>query len=176
MRGGGTPLNNTRPVRRGEIYYIDIPHAVGREIGKNRPGIVVSRDARGATGGTVQVVYCSASAHHPLQEHVTIRSTPRESIALCESIYTVDKSRLGAFLGRCTEEEMEEINRALLLALGLERETGLSEPWPEGECPGQIFIPEDPPEVKLAKTEAERDTYKALYESLLNKTMEAALC
>lgn len=174
MRGGGTPLNNARPVRRGEIYYIDIPHAVGCEIDKNRPGIVVSRDARGTMGGTVQVVYCSASAHHPLQEHVTIRSTPRESTALCESIYTVDKSRLGAFLGRCTEEEMEEIDQALLLSLGLE--ASLPAHWPEGECRGQIFIQEDPAEVKLARTEAERDTYKTMYESLLNKTMEAALC
>lgn len=105
-------------MKRGDIYVISIPCATGREMQKNRPGVIVS-------GGepdrleVVQVVMCSGSNEHALKTHVRLQSTPKPSQAMCEHVYTVDLSRLGKCLGHVTDRELEEIDRALMTALGL---------------------------------------------------------
>ena len=78
-------------MRRGEIYWVDIPNAIGHELMKDRPAIIVSCDALNDNSPVVQVVYCSASPKKELPEHITIRSTEQISTALCENVYTVDK-------------------------------------------------------------------------------------
>ena len=98
-------------MRRGEIYWVDIPNAIGHELMKDRPAIIVSCDALNDNSPVVQVVYCSASPKKELPEHITIRSTEQISTALCENVYTVDKSRVGRFVGRCTRREMEQVDR-----------------------------------------------------------------
>lgn len=95
-------------MRRGEIYWVDIPNAIGHELMKDRPAIIVSCDALNDNSPVVQVVYCSASPKKELPEHITIRSTEQISTALCENVYTVDKSRVGRYVGRCTKREMEQ--------------------------------------------------------------------
>lgn len=62
-------------MRRGEIYWVDIPNAIGHELMKDRPAIIVSCDALNDNSPVVQVVYCSASPKKELPEHITIRST-----------------------------------------------------------------------------------------------------
>lgn len=76
-------------MRRGEIYWVDIPNAIGHELMKDRPAIIVSCDALNDNSPVVQVVYCSASPKKELPEHITIRSTEQISTALCENVYTV---------------------------------------------------------------------------------------
>ena len=105
-------------MRRGEIYWVDIPNAIGHELMKDRPAIIVSCDALNDNSPVVQVVYCSASPKKELPEHITIRSTEQISTALCENVYTVDKSRVGRFVGRCTKQEMEQVDLGLLSGLG----------------------------------------------------------
>lgn len=60
-------------MRRGEIYWVDIPNAIGHELMKDRPAIIVSCDALNDNSPVVQVVYCSASPKKELPEHITIR-------------------------------------------------------------------------------------------------------
>lgn len=114
-------------MRRGEIYWVDIPNAIGRELMKDRPAIIVSCDALNDNSPVVQVVYCSASPKKELPEHITIRSTEQISTALCENVYTVDKSRVGRYVGRCTKREMEQVDLGLLSGLGL-AQYGLASP------------------------------------------------
>lgn len=109
-------------MKRGDIYYIEINDegVTGHEMMKNRPGIIVSRDEHNDVAETVQVVYCSASSKHPeLPEHICIRSTPRMSVAMCEHIYTVDKSRLGNYVGSLTEQELQMLDVGIMVALGI---------------------------------------------------------
>lgn len=44
-------------MRRGEIYWVDIPNAIGHELMKDRPAIIVSCDALNDNSPVVQVVY-----------------------------------------------------------------------------------------------------------------------
>lgn len=124
-------------MRRGEIYWVDIPNAIGHELMKDRPAIIVSCDALNDNSPVVQVVYCSASPKKELPEHITIRSTEQISMALCENVYTVDKSRVGRFVGRCTRREMEQVDLGLLSGLGL-AQYGLASPQEDEEEPEPV--------------------------------------
>ena len=109
-------------MKRGDIYYIEINDVgvTGHEMMKSRPGIIVSRDDHNEAAETVQVVYCSASTNRELPEHVCIRTTPRPSTAMCEHIYTVDKSRLGNYVGHLTPQEQQRLDIGIMVALGIE--------------------------------------------------------
>ena len=163
-------------IMRGEIYWVDIPNAIGHELMKDRPAIIVSCDALNDNSPVVQVVYCSASPKKELPEHITIRSTEQISTALCENVYTVDKSRIGRYVGRCTKREMEQVDLGLLSGLGLAQFGLASRQKDEDEAQPVRREAEDgaaPMALVIARTE--RDTYKRMYESLLTRmTMERA--
>lgn len=57
--------------------------------------------------------------------HVRITSAPRESIALCEQINSVDTERIGNYCGHLTDKEMSEVDRALAVSLGIDSEAML---------------------------------------------------
>lgn len=158
-------------MRRGEIYWVDIPNAIGHELMKDRPAIIVSCDALNDNSPVVQVVYCSASPKKELPEHITIRSTEQISTALCENVYTVDKSRVGRFVGRCTRREMEQASSP---AWGWPS-TALQAPRRNEEEPEPVRgdTEDGTASMALVIAQTERDTYKRMYESLLARmTME----
>lgn len=163
-----------REIRRGDIYYVTIPYATGHEMKKDRPAIVVSCDELNKKSTCVTVVMCSTSNKRDLPEHITIRSTPVPSTAMCEHIYTVDKSRLENPCGHCTKAEMAAIDIGIMAGLGLGA-YDLARPVEEAEEEPPVCgpFPLIQPNMELAVTQAERDTYKRLYESLLDRmTME----
>lgn len=104
-------------VCRGEIYHIHRAETVGHEQRGDRPAVIVSNNTGNEHSPVVEVVYLTTQDKNPLPTHVQIRSSPRYSIAMCEQIVTVDKSRLGDFLGRATEDEMQRIDKALAVSL-----------------------------------------------------------
>lgn len=96
------------------------------------------------------------------------------STALCEHIYTVDKSRLGKFVGRCTKAEIAALDIGIMSALAL----GAYDLARPVEAAAETHPVEQPfplvqPDMELAIVQVERDTYKSMYESLLDRmTME----
>ena len=149
---------------RGDIFYVrrGDTFATGSEMQSGRPGIIVSNDTANQHSPCVEVVYLTSQDKKPLPTHVTVKCKTL-STALCEGVYTVSKDRLGDFIRSASEEEMEEINKALLVSLGL---NGVSqtEPGDEEEEPGV-----DQSEIISLSTE--RDLYKHLYEQLLDKVV-----
>lgn len=178
-------------IRRGDIYFLDIPHYTGSEMGKNRPAIVVSCDALNRSSPCVTVVCCSGSNQHvDLPGHVEVTSTPRPSLALCEHIYTVDKSRLGDYLGALSPQELAGVDRGIALGLfgeleGLQvpqKTIGMEADGPELTCAarqGQLFR-EQADELRrkisgfgadAGRVEAQRDLLRELYDGLLDRVL-----
>lgn len=116
-----------KKVRRGDIWFVrDLGNAVGHEMKKNRPAIIVSNDTNNEHSDCLEVVYLTTTPgkRYTLPTHVSIKSADAKySIALCESIYTVDSSRLMHRIGKCTTEEMNNVNKAVYISLGLEEPT-----------------------------------------------------
>ena len=107
---------------RGDIVYVrvDKRKSTGSEWAFDRPAIIVSNDVCNEHSAVVEVVFTTSTRRkHLLPTHVVLHSTPLVSIALCESVYSVDKSRINRIIGRCSEKEMFRINDALAVSLGL---------------------------------------------------------
>ena len=130
---------------------------------------MVSCEELNETSPCVVVVMCSASNSRELPEHITIRSTPVPSTALCEHIYTVDKSRLGTRCGRCTGAEMAAVGIGIMAGLGMDVK-GLASPVEEfsGGSTGSDQVEKIPASEELVRTRTERDVYRGMYERLLD--------
>lgn len=101
-------------MRHGDIYYVIGGAAIGSEQSADRPAIVVSNDTGNKYAPVVEVVYLTTRKKVGLPTHVFIGSAERPSVALCEQIVTVSKSRLVRRINRVTTEEMRRIDKALL--------------------------------------------------------------
>ena len=78
------------------------------------------------------------------------------STALCETIYTVSKDRLGDYVRTCSDKEMAEIDKGMLHSLGI----------------ATTYIEREVEEADTQDSSAlavERNLYKNLYEQLLDK-------
>lgn len=113
-------------VKRGEIYYVSSKNdSIGSEQSGNRPAIIVSNDVGNAHSGIIEVVYLTTQPKKDLPTHVDIYTTAKQSVALCEQIFTISKSRLVKYINQCTNTEMEEINSALMISLSLSKAKGV---------------------------------------------------
>lgn len=176
---------------RGEIYFV-LPEGneVGSEKRSNRPGIIVSSDTNNKFSTTVQVVYLTTKEKKSLATHVHIETAKLPSTALCEQIFTVDKLRMDSYVGKLTPKEMEEVERSVMIALGLDNY--LSKPkteTPDSPAAVQPPLPADvvksfswedkkrdnaQPAGGLASPElirayAQRDAYKELLTGILER-------
>lgn len=154
-------------IRREEIYHIGKSfnsNIVGSEQEADRPAIIVSNNKGNEFSNCVEIVYLTSQAKKPMPTHVSIEcSVP--STALCEQVYTVSKERLKEYIKRCSDEEMERIDKALMISLGIDNvEAHEKEPEKEFTIPAKAEMA-----IEAVKVEQERNIYKDLYEKLLEK-------
>lgn len=102
---------------RGQIYYVYPKEVIGSEQEGGRPAIIVSNDVCNEFSGVVEVVFLTTKKKHPLPTHVSINSTSRPSIALCEQIASVDKARFGDYINEVSQGEMKNLEKAMLVSL-----------------------------------------------------------
>ena len=112
------------PVRRGEIYWFDLPQGVGTEQGGRRPVLVIQNDLGNlASPSTIVASVTSRPRRRLYPFHVRFSAAESglrlDGTVLCEQIDTVDKSQLGARAGELPPARMLEIDDALRWSLGL---------------------------------------------------------
>lgn len=108
--------------KRGEIYLVNLP-SKPKDI-KNRPALVVSLDIRNKLANDIIVVPLSTTLR-PAPTHVLLQQDEgglsTASMAKCEQVTTIDKSLLvrGPFADKISEEKMKEIEKAIMIAIGV---------------------------------------------------------
>lgn len=116
-------MQNTREgnVRfyRGDIVHIGKRDVRGSEQSGNRYGVVVSNAAANRYSPVLEIVLLTTAKKKPIPTHATITSAPLPSIALCEQVISQDRACLKRTGRRCSESEMDEVNRCLAISLGL---------------------------------------------------------
>jgi len=118
---------STDAPRRGDVWLVALGAGRAGEPGKTRPAIVISVDelSTGAPGELIVVVPLSSSLA-PSALRVEIESAAgieRASRAVCRAVRAVVRSRLVGRIGSVTPANMEQVETALTLILGLERGT-----------------------------------------------------
>ena len=111
-------------VRRGELYFADLSPVIGSEQGGVRPVLVVQNDIGNKYSPTViAAAITSRLGKAKLPTHIELSSREygleKDSIVLLEQIRTIDKSRLKEKIGVLSEHKMNEVNRAMLISLGV---------------------------------------------------------
>lgn len=167
-------------IKRGDIFYVERTGGqVGSEQWNGRPGVVVSCDENNIHSEVVEVAYCTTKPKSNLPTHVEILSTSVPSTVLCEQINAVSVERLGTYIGRCTSDEMRDIDIAIATSMGLKKYPSLIKRLKEREeseeadkAPEEDCGKRDEAE-KAAVLEAERDTYRKMYEDLLDRVLRA---
>ena len=108
--------------KRGEIYLVSLP-SKPKDV-KNRPALVVSLDIRNKLANDIIVVPLSTNLRAS-PTHVLLQEGEggllKASMAKCEQVTTIDKSLLirGPFAGKVSNEKMEEIEKSMMIAIGV---------------------------------------------------------
>ncbi|GAW92517.1 type II toxin-antitoxin system PemK/MazF family toxin [Calderihabitans maritimus] len=111
-------------VRRGDIFYAELNPVVGSEQGGTRPVLVIQNDIGNQySPTTIVIAITSQISKAKLPTHVELppekSGLEKDSVILAEQIRTIDKSRLKQKVATLGEEEMEKVNRAIEISLGL---------------------------------------------------------
>lgn len=111
-------------VRRGEIFYtFRSPQGyIGTEQEDGRPCIVVSPNRLTQNGRGALCVPLTTQEKKPLPQHCKINCRGTISTALCEQLRYVDESKFGDYYLTLTDEEMAELDKCLLEAVGIPSE------------------------------------------------------
>ena len=157
-------------IKRGDIWYVSKDNYTGCEQAAGRPAIIVSNEKNNACAETVEVVYLTTQPKKDLPTHVLIRSSERESTALCEQITTVSVDRLLGYKGHLTPAEMTNVEVAMLISLELE----VGKPVEKiVEVTKKVSTPASNPNMaaELAAAKAKCEMLQTMYESLLNRVL-----
>lgn len=110
-------------MKKGEIYYANLLPSIGSEQQGTRPALIIQNDVGNEHSNTVIVAMITGKAKKPLPTHVSINNTecglPENSVVMLEQIQTLDKQRLGTFIGRVSADVMNRIDKAALCSLGI---------------------------------------------------------
>lgn len=111
-------------IKRGDIYYADLDPVVGSEQGGIRPVLIISNEVGNKHGNTVIVAPITSRIRNKakLPTHILIEyfdGLDRNSIVLTEQIRTLDKQRLGEFIGTLDRERLLAVNFAAMISLEL---------------------------------------------------------
>jgi mRNA interferase MazF len=110
---------NDETMKRGEVWWIDFNPSVGGEIQKTRLAIIVSNDAFNKVMNRVQVVPVSSNTTkcYPCEAYVEIEGKANKAMA--DQLSTVSKSRLKSRIGRISQQNMFDVERAIKTQLDL---------------------------------------------------------
>jgi len=119
-------MNGIRPqemelIRRGNIHWVKLDPIEGSEIGKTRPGIVISNDINNELADTVTILPVTSSVGkvYPFEVFISkgTGNLPDDSKAKANQIRTVDKKRIKNLIGTLPDSVLEKIERAVKVHL-----------------------------------------------------------
>ena len=109
---------------RGDMYYADLGRGIGSEQEGYRPVVIIQNNVGNKHSPTVIVAAISSKvdAKAKLSTHYLLQAEnglELPSLVLLEQLRTIDKKRLGAYIGHLEEKHIRKINHALAVSVGL---------------------------------------------------------
>ena len=111
-------------IKRGDIFYADLSPGGGSEQGGIRPVLIVQNDVGNKYSPTViAAAITSQQFKTKMPTHICVNASvcglSKDSVVLLEQIRTLDKKRLKEKMGNLPETDMDRIDNALSVSIGL---------------------------------------------------------
>jgi mRNA interferase MazF len=113
-------------IRRGDIWWVDLPDPIGSAPGYRRPAVVVQADYLNRSRlATVVIAICTTNLKYAdIEGNVLLRAAesglPRESVINVNQVLAVDRSLLSERVGRVTQATLAKVSQGLKLCLDLD--------------------------------------------------------
>ena len=107
------------PIRRGEVWWVNLDPTRGSEIRKIRPAVVLTANVLNQARRTVVVVPLSTGPTPRPPIVVATPSAGAESVAVCDQVRAVDKVRLTRRGGQLTEADLRAVEDGVRTVLEL---------------------------------------------------------
>lgn len=106
-------------MQRGEIWWVDFEPALGGEITKTRPALIVSNDLANSNLNRVQVIPLTSNTGRLYPSEALVSVAGKSSKAMADQITTAAKERLKSKLGTISHSEMQEVEKVIRIQLGM---------------------------------------------------------
>ncbi|MBL0715229.1 MAG: type II toxin-antitoxin system PemK/MazF family toxin [Desulfosarcina sp.] len=115
-------------IKKGGIYLAALDPAIGHEISKTRPVLVVSNDKNNAFSGTVTVLPITSKSLekiYPFEVRIEKGkgNLPKASKIKADQIRTIDQKRLIKTIGALSDDDMVLVEKAVKIHLDLRDRT-----------------------------------------------------
>lgn len=102
----------------GDIHWVALDPALGTEIRKTRPAVIISNDSCNAHGSRVVVLPLTSNVASLYPGEAQIQLRGKRARVLGDQIRSIDKVRLRARIGTLLPEELHAVEAAVLITLG----------------------------------------------------------
>ncbi|GGD98339.1 mRNA interferase [Aureimonas endophytica] len=101
------------------MWWVEFDPAVGSEIRKTRPAVIVSNDAANRHLARVVVVPLTSSTGRLYPGEALVTIGQKASKAMADQIMAADKSRLKSLLATLTDHDLRAVEQAIATHLAL---------------------------------------------------------
>ena len=106
-------------MKRGDVWWVEFDPAIGSEIAKRRPAIIVSNDSANRNLSHVVVIPLTSNIAKVYPGEALVKLGNQTSKAMTDQIMAADKSRLKDQLGTVSRADMELVEDAMRVHLGM---------------------------------------------------------
>ena len=115
-----------RKYYRGEMYFAQLGDGIGSEQKGRRPVVIIQNDIGNTYSPTLIVAAITSEIYGKpqLPTHCFLKADnglQKDSYILLEQIRTIDKSRIGKYIGRIPKVHIPKLNRGLEISIGLNK-------------------------------------------------------
>jgi mRNA interferase MazF len=109
----------TSQILRGDVWLVNLDPAIGSEVQKTRPAVIVSNNSANSHLSRVTVVPVTSNTEKVFASEARVVVAGKKGKAMCDQIRTLDKSRLVKRLDFLSPDEVRALDVSLCKALSL---------------------------------------------------------
>ncbi|MEO7559573.1 MAG: type II toxin-antitoxin system PemK/MazF family toxin [Nitrosospira sp.] len=106
-------------MKRGEVWWVEFDPAVGSEVSKTRPAVIVSNNAANRNLSRVVVLPLTSNTDRQYPGEALVTIAGKQGKAMADQIMAADKARLKNQLGTLSKVDMLAVEEAILVHLGM---------------------------------------------------------